>query len=142
MTDEERAYHELCQYTLLRGDTEFIHQYVVDAWQAQTAAAGDKPIGLAFALVGLFLSNEQGFSGRQIQKAHMKLGRLRLKLPTLTLPETRGSIRCADVLDSQPGPDRDEAIRGWSQSVWSSFTDQREAIAAWLDKAGYEFANR
>jgi hypothetical protein len=34
---EEDAYHELCAYTLQRGDAAFIHQHVVDAFAAQRA---------------------------------------------------------------------------------------------------------
>jgi hypothetical protein len=49
------AYDELCCYTLSHRDTSFIHQHVVDAFAAQTADERTKLIGLAFALIGLYL---------------------------------------------------------------------------------------
>ena len=55
MNENERAYHEICCNTLTLGDPEFIHQHVVDAFAAQDANLGDKPIRLTFALVGLYL---------------------------------------------------------------------------------------
>lgn len=50
MSAEEDAYHEVCAYTLTRGDPTFIHQHVVDAWAAQNAGPKSKPIGVFFAL--------------------------------------------------------------------------------------------
>jgi hypothetical protein len=52
------AYHELCGYTLTHGDAAFIHQHVVDAFAAQHADAHSKPIGITFALAGLYLHLE------------------------------------------------------------------------------------
>jgi len=74
MKSEEDAYNELCAYTLAhRGSPEFIHQYVVDAFAAQHADERTKPIGLTFALLGLYLAVERHFTGRQVQRAHMQL---------------------------------------------------------------------
>ena len=54
--DQRRElYHELSAYTLSHPDPSFIHQYVVDAFAAQTADENTKPIALTFALVGLYL---------------------------------------------------------------------------------------
>ncbi len=75
MTSDKEAYNELCCYTLAHGDTSFIHQHVVDAFAAQTAGDGTKPIALAFALIGLYLHVEREFSGKQVQRAHMFLER-------------------------------------------------------------------
>jgi hypothetical protein len=50
-------YDELCCYTLERGDASFIHQHVVDAQIAQQASDATKPIALAFALAGLYLTS-------------------------------------------------------------------------------------
>jgi Family of unknown function (DUF5946) len=72
---EREAYEELQCYSLSRSGAEFVHQHVVDAWAAQNAQEGVPPIGLTFALIGLCLHLERGFSGRQVQRAHMALGR-------------------------------------------------------------------
>jgi putative acetyltransferase len=52
---EQEQYHELACYTLAHPDPGFIHQNIVDAFAAQTATEADKPIKIAFALVGLYL---------------------------------------------------------------------------------------
>jgi hypothetical protein len=70
---EAGACNELQGYTLMLRDEAFIHQNVVDAWMAQHANETTKPIGLTFALIGLYLHIERGFSGRQVQRAHMTL---------------------------------------------------------------------
>ncbi|GHN01809.1 hypothetical protein WSM22_32980 [Cytophagales bacterium WSM2-2] len=53
-------FNELSYYTLGHHDTVyFIHQHIVDAFQAQTADNSTKPIGLTFSLVGLYLYLEK-----------------------------------------------------------------------------------
>jgi hypothetical protein len=135
MSDRD-AYEELSAYTLTHGDPEFIHQYVVDAFAAQTADETTKPITLTFALVGLYLHVEKGRSGRQIQLAHMKLGERKLEWPILSLPRERGVLTAADVTRAAPGPDRDGAIHAWCVSVWNAFRDTPPLIVKVLDEYG------
>jgi hypothetical protein len=40
---EQEAFYELCYYTIAHFDPIFIHQYVVDAFAAQTADKKTKP---------------------------------------------------------------------------------------------------
>src|SRR5437660_5267385 len=105
MESEVEAYHELSAYTLMHGDLTFIHQHVVDAWMAQHADERTRPIGLTFALVGLYLHLQRGFSGRQVQRAHMFLGRRKRAWPSFPLPEGRGSLTAAEVIAAKPGPE-------------------------------------
>ena len=106
------AYDELCAYTLTHGDPAFIHQHVVDAFAAQTADAHTKPIGITFALVGLYLHNEKGFTGKQVQRAHMMLAGRKRTWPSFVLPADRGAMTAADVMAIPAGPGRDEARAG------------------------------
>jgi hypothetical protein len=126
---EEAVHHELLSYTLVHPDPAFIHQNVVDAFTAQTADRDTKPIALAFALIGLYLSLEMNFSGKEVQRAHMKLGRTRKSWPRFPLPDERGEVTVSDVLAAPPGPKRDEAIRGWCASVWSAYKESHRAVA-------------
>lgn len=82
---EEQTYHELSAYTLTHGDATFIHQHVVDAWAAQNAHADSKPIGVFFALVGLYLHIEQEFTGREAYAENRE--------PVIALLRRRGIIR-------------------------------------------------
>lgn len=70
---EQDKFYDLSYYTLAHRDPSFIHQHIVDAYGAQHADATTKPIALAFALIGLCLYIEEGYSGKQVQRAHMRL---------------------------------------------------------------------
>ena len=137
MTDED-ASNELAAYTLAHGDPAFIHQHVVDAFAAQHATEDSKPIGVAFALIGLYLHLERGRTGREIQRAHMRLGRRRRQWPAFEPPPTRGEITIHDVLAAAPGPERDHAIDDWCASVWQAWSGSHERVAALLRETGEE----
>jgi hypothetical protein len=53
------AYDELYAYTMQRGRASFVLQHVVDAFGAQSASEGTRPIRLIFSLVGLYLHVEE-----------------------------------------------------------------------------------
>ncbi len=129
------AYNELCLYTLAHGDPAFIHQHVVDAFAAQDATPDDKPIRLAFALVGLYLHVEKGFTGREVQLAHMKLGRKKQEWPMFRIPNDRGPIHAATVL-AAPTEQMDKMIHEWCSSVWNAFVDQRKPVERLLGDHG------
>lgn len=133
---EQDAYDELCCYTLTHGDPEFIHQHVVDAYMAQHADADTKPIGITFALVGLYLHNERQFSGRAVQLAHMRLARNKQQWPAVILPRSRGSITAAGVLAVPPGAGRDLAIHAWCADVWQAYRVNESTIAKLLRDHG------
>jgi hypothetical protein len=136
MTTEEEAYHELSAYTLTRGDATFIHQHVVDAWTAQHAHAGSKPIGVFFALVGLYLHVERGRTGREVQRAHMALAKVPEAWPVGTLPVARGALTALDVLATPEGSARDAEISRWARSVWAAYAESRESVEALLSRRG------
>jgi hypothetical protein len=136
--DEQDAYDELQSYTLGHGDPKFIHQHVVDAWAAQHAAESSKTIGVAFALIGLYLHVEKGFSGRQVQRVHMALARRKRSWPAFPLPDTRGVIRATDVMNASPGPERDQAIDAWCASVWGAFKESHRAVVGLLEEHGID----
>jgi hypothetical protein len=136
MDEKEEAYHELCAYTLTRGDPTFIHQHVVDAWAAQRAHAATKPIGIFFALVGLYLHVERGRTGREVQLTHMALARHREPWPVTQLPTARGAITALDVLAVPAGPLRDAEISRWARSVWEAYAENRETVATFLRQRG------
>ena len=135
MSSAADAYHELCCYTLTLGDPAFIHQHVADAFTAQTASPDDNPIRLTFALVGLYLHVERGFTGREAQLAHMKMGRQKQKWPRFKIPDDHGPIDATTVL-AAPLEERDNMIHQWSRSVWSAYADERGEIERLL--AEYE----
>lgn len=126
---DQATYHELCYYTLAHPDPSFIHQHVVDAFAAQHANQDTKPIALAFALIGLYLHLEKGYSGSEVQRAHTRLARRRKSWPTFGLPENRGELTVHDVVACPPGSERDALIRRWCASVWEAYREHHGDVA-------------
>ena len=138
MSSEVDPYEELCFYTLSLGDAAFLHQHVVDARMAQEADERTKPIGITFALVGLYLHVEHGVSGRDVQRAHMHLAKRKQEWPAFALPRSRGAMTPADVMAAPAGPERDRAIDQWCEAVWREYADaSRETIEKLLRDNGW-----
>jgi hypothetical protein len=129
-----RLYHELSLYTLSHGDAFFIHQVAVDAYAAQHAGPASKPITIAFALIGLCLLLERGYTGKAVQRAHMRLASRSKRWPSFDPPAHRGSMTVADVLHVVPGSERDTAIMRWATSVWSAWERAHPAVRTLIDQ--------
>lgn len=128
MMSDLDLYHELLYYTLAHPDPSFIHQHVVDAYAAQHAKETTKPIGIVFSLIGLYLYVEKGFTGRQVQKAHMQLANRRKHWLRPDLPQKRAAIEISHVVAAAPGQERDAMIRKWCVSVWEIWKGSRDQI--------------
>jgi hypothetical protein len=124
------AYDEVYVYSM--GRPGFLLQHVVDAFAVQNASVESKRIGVVFGLIGLYLHVEKNFSGTQVQKAHMQLGRIKRKWPSILFPEDRGAITVLNVLKTPEGSERDLAIHDWCRSVWLAFAANRDRIIALL----------
>jgi hypothetical protein len=133
---ERAAHDELTAYTLGHGDSSFIHQHVVDAFAAQHATPRSKAIGVAFALIGLNLHIERGYTGRAVQRPHMRLARKRRKWRTFDPPAERGALTVVDVMSSPPGPRRDRAVEDWCAAVWEAWHASHGSVAALLRELG------
>jgi Family of unknown function (DUF5946) len=121
---------ELSYYTLGHSDVSyFIHQHIVDAFQAQTADKTTKPISVVFSLIGLYLYLDKKYTGRQIQQAHMKLSQRKRSWAMPDLPEERGTITVSDVLKIEPGVTRDIFIAKWCCCVWAAYKSCHKVIA-------------
>ncbi|HLW03705.1 MAG TPA: DUF5946 family protein [Ktedonobacterales bacterium] len=125
-----QLYNEVTAYTLTRWDTEFIHQLAVDTYCAQHVGKNTRPIGAAFALIGLYFACEQGYSGRQVQHMHMLLARRSKTWPQFVPPPHVGSVTVLDVVRARPGEERDEMLRRWGQSVWDAWGQEHILVKA------------
>src|SRR5260370_7428721 len=99
-----QLYDELSAYTLSLQDADFLHQFAVDTYAAQHAGAVVKPIGITFALVGLYLASDHHYTLRQEQKPHILLPRTPKQWPRFRLPGAKPSLTVLDVLNT---PERD-----------------------------------
>lgn len=138
MKSTQEDYNKLCYYTLSRQSPSFIHQHIVDAFAAQNADELTKPITLTFALIGLYLHIEKGYTGREVQKAHMRLARHRKQLSLFNLPEERGNITAKDVINVPEGNKRDKMIDNWCISVWKAYHESHKKIEALVQKELYK----
>jgi hypothetical protein len=117
---ETEDYHALCAYTLSHADPAFLHQYVVDTHCIQNASAETKGIAMSFALLGIYLAVEKNISGKQVQRFHMQMARVRKTWPRFTPPSAPASITASDVMAAPPGAPRDRMILVWAEAVWNS----------------------
>lgn len=122
--------NEMTYYTLAHRDPRFIHQHLVDAYGAQHVRQSQSTIGAAFALAGLYLAVERGFTGRQVQKMHMRMARTSKRWPRFDAPENVGPLTVADVLAVEPGPRRDEKLMEWCGSVWRAWPLEQDRVRA------------
>lgn len=129
MKTPQDLFNELSYYTLAQDRSYFIHQHAVDAFAAQTADENTKPIKITFALIGLYLFLERGFTGKQVQQAHVKMSQNKKQWPSIALPIQRGEITVEDVLKASPGEPRDILFREWCESVWKQYHAWHQAIA-------------
>ena len=130
--DHQELFDQLCFYTMNHRDPRFIHQHAVDAYAVQEADEDTKPIAIVFGLAGLYLYLEKGFTGRQVQRAHMQMARQRKAWPRLDLPVERGSISIVDVVKAAPGEALNQAIHDWCVSVWAAYQASQCEIAVLL----------
>jgi hypothetical protein len=126
--------NELTYYTLAHGDPRFVHQHLVDAYGAQHVRQSKSTIGAAFALAGLYLAVERGFTGRQVQKMHMLMGRRSKQWPRFDRPVDVGPLTVADVLAVEPGPRRDEKLMAWCAGVWGAWSSEHGRVREMVDR--------
>jgi hypothetical protein len=126
---DQEEYDALSFYTLSHPDADyFIHQHFVDAFSAQNADATTKAISIIFSLVGLYLLIEKKYSGKQVQRFHIRMAEDKKTWPDIALPEHRGDLRIRDVNDAPAGKERDEMIKKWCFSVWEVYKDNHKTI--------------
>lgn len=123
-----QLYGELTAYTISLQDAAFVHQLAVDTYAAQHASANSKPIGLTFALVGLYLACEHNYTGKQVQKAHTLLVAMSKQWPSWPPPATKATMTVLDVLNT-PEPQRVQALKAWEQAVWDTWTTEQAKVA-------------
>ena len=122
-----RMYYNLTCWTLVQGDQKFIHQHAVDAYAAQHSGEKMRPITTWFALIGLFLALERGYSGRRVQLAHVKIGKRKREWPRLTPPLHPGDLTVMNVIAARDAG-RDEMLMRWAASVWKSWAHVHQQV--------------
>ena len=91
---------------------------------------------LTFALAGLYLKVELGYTGRQVRQVHAALARRRPAWPLVEPPTLRGTMTVEDVLAAPAGPPRDATIDAWCAAVWTAFAPCRQIVIDFLKDNG------
>jgi hypothetical protein len=123
-----QLFSNLSCYTVSKQDAEFIHQNAVDAYEAQHAGGKTRNITVVFGLIGLYLALEKGFTGKQVQQAHMRIAKIRRDWPRLEPPVQAATLTIMDVLAAADGAGKDTMIRKWMIAVWDSWADRQEWV--------------
>ena len=124
-----QLYDELSCFTLNQVDPDFTHQLIVDAYCAQHAGPNVKTISIAFSLVGLYLAVERGYTGRQVQLAHMALAKQSKEWPYFNPPPMTGTTTVFDVFNGIYGDNYRKRIRDWAGSVWKAWDSCHNDVA-------------
>jgi hypothetical protein len=118
-------YSDLSCYSVSKQDAGFIHQHAADAYAAQHSRGKTRNISVAFGLIGLYLALEKGYTGKQVQQAHMQIARLRKAWPRLEPPVLSAGMTIKDVFQAETDAEKDAMIRRWMEAVWSSWEDRQ-----------------
>lgn len=128
-----QLFSDLSGYTVALQDPAFVHQHAVDAYEAQHAGGKTRPIAVVFGLIGLYLALEKGYTGRQVQLAHMKIAKIRRDWPALDPPPRPAQVTVRDVLRAPEGSGRETMIRQWMAAVWESWADRQQWVRETTD---------
>lgn len=108
-----------------------LHQLTVDAYAAQHPGPQVPAITLPFALIGLHLTLEEGWSGSAVRAAHQALARHHSRWPRFVAPGERGAMTAADVAAAASAHQHAELVRAWATGVWEAWEAEQPAVRSW-----------
>jgi len=129
-----QIYDELAALSLSLRDPDFIQQLVVDSYAAQHSSPMMKPITTAFALIGLYLTFERGYTGKEVQQAHMDIAKKRREWPRFNPPSNTNMVTVQQVLNSIKKDNYRSPITRWGKSVWDMWGPEQENVRLLVDK--------
>ena len=118
-----QKYGELASVTQALRDPSFPHQHAVDAYAAQHASPDSPLIKTTFALIGLYLACERGFTGRQVQLEHIRLAKVRRDWPRF-FRKVNAAMTVADATPAN--------LLGWAAAVWREWSPDHDRVKALL----------
>jgi len=105
-----------------------LHQLTVDTYGAQHAGGSAARIGVAFALIGLKLSLEEGWSGDEVRDAHRYLAAASQNWPQFAPPTQRAWMTVFDVAMASSLEEHARSVHSWAASVWAAWGPVRDDI--------------
>ena len=109
-----------------------LHQLTVDTYAAQHAGGSAARIGVAFAVIGLRLSLDEGWSGEEVRDAHQYLGANFKAWPEFAQPAERTWMTVYDVALATSPDERARLVHRWAAEVWAAWEPVREDVVTLL----------
>jgi len=122
--------HELSHIPKLGG----LHQLTEDAYAAQHAGLRVPAIGMAFALIGLHLALDEGWTGTAIRAAHQYLAAHYKDWPQFAAPAEPAALTVAHVAGSPTPEEHASRVGAWAASVWESWSAEHRAVREWANQ--------
>jgi hypothetical protein len=110
------------------------YQVCVDSFGAQHVGENTAAITVAFALNGLYLVFERGFSGLQVREAHGYLANTVDSWDRLPRPGSVGAMTAFDVALAADPEEHAALVERWGRSVWESWTHVHDVVADLTDR--------
>jgi hypothetical protein len=104
------------------------HQLLVDAYAAQHAGDRSPRIGPAFALIGLHLTLDRGWTGLEVRDAHQRLASEHRHWPAFVAPASRGELTIVDVALAATPEEHVERLHAWAADVWAAWRPAHDAV--------------
>ncbi len=99
---------------------------IVDSYGAQHAGGPAKKMGVVFAVTGLYLYLEKGYTGKDVRQAHADMAQHKgYNWPALLSPDPKYRMTISDVITAT---DKDKAIHEWAVSTWAAWQKDRALI--------------
>lgn len=127
-------FSQLSAYTVSLEDAEFTHQHVVDAYGAQHVGMFTKKVVPTMTLVGLYLQLKHGYTGKQVQRAHMAIADQTKDWPDFMRPTEFATMTILDVLKKERPAEKIAAIHTWCEAVWNSWYAEHEKVERFTKK--------
>ena len=104
------------------------HQLLVDTYAAQHAGDRTAAITTAFALIGLELALDRGWSGNEVRDAHQMLASRYRDWPRFRPPQARAEMTVQDLALTATPAEYVEILDRWARAVWGSWRDTHRRI--------------
>jgi Family of unknown function (DUF5946) len=107
------------------------HQLLVDTYTAQHVGPNAAAITGAFALVGLYLALERGWSGLEVRDAHQALANRYRDWPRFAgAARAQAAVTVEDLALAATTSQYAETLHRWARAVWASWRDEHGLVRA------------
>ncbi len=104
------------------------HQLLVDTYAAQHAGDQTAAITTAFALIGLDLALDHGWTGIEVRDAHQLLAGRYRDWPRFRAPRARAEKTVQDLALAATPREYVEVLDRWARAVWRSWRDMQPHV--------------